>query len=117
MQTVRLASARQRNRCVLVRFAEDAGRSVDGVGIIMAEDVERSEGTRPQAYGRLLDSALDGDQRLFARNDGVEKAWGVVAPALNSDAPAVAYEPGSGGFSEADDLIAGAAGWHCPDVS
>lgn len=34
---------------------------------------ERQVGPREEAYARLLDSALDGDQRLFARADGVEE--------------------------------------------
>ena len=77
---------------------------------------ERSEGPRRQAYARLLDSALDGDQRLFARADAVEEAWRVVAPALENHPRVAPYEPGSWGPLEADTLIAGDGGWHCPDV-
>ncbi|MGH9252671.1 MAG: glucose-6-phosphate dehydrogenase, partial [Acidimicrobiales bacterium] len=54
-------------------------------------------GPREQAYARLLDSALDGDQRLFARADGVEEAWRVVAPVLEDHDPVTGYEPGSWG--------------------
>jgi glucose-6-phosphate 1-dehydrogenase len=75
---------------------------------------ERREGPREEAYARLLDSALDGDQRLFARADGVEEAWRVVAPALEHQSPVIGYRPGSWGPDEADDLIAGNGGWHCP---
>jgi glucose-6-phosphate 1-dehydrogenase len=75
---------------------------------------ERQDGPREEAYARLLDSALDGDQRLFARADGVEEAWRVVAPALERRSRAISYRPGSWGPDEADDLIAGDGGWHCP---
>jgi glucose-6-phosphate 1-dehydrogenase len=75
---------------------------------------ERLDGPREEAYARLLDSALDGDQRLFARADGVEEAWRVVAPALERRSRAISYRPGSWGPNEADDLIAGDGGWHCP---
>ena len=78
---------------------------------------ERREGPREQAYTRLLASAMEGDQRLFARADGVEEAWRVVEPALTVHAPVIAYEPGSWGPAEADALIAGDGGWHCPDVN
>lgn len=77
---------------------------------------ERSEGTREQAYARLLDDALDGDQRLFARADGVEEAWRVVAPALGSGGPVHPYERGSWGPAAAAPLVAHAGGWHEPEV-
>jgi glucose-6-phosphate 1-dehydrogenase len=77
---------------------------------------EAKEGARAEAYTRLLDSAMDGDQRLFARADGVEEAWRIVAPALENQSPVVLYEPGSWGPAEADTLIAQDGGWHSPDV-
>jgi glucose-6-phosphate 1-dehydrogenase len=39
-----------------------------------------SESPRAEAYEQLLADALDGDPRLFARADGVEEAWRIVAP-------------------------------------
>jgi glucose-6-phosphate 1-dehydrogenase len=77
---------------------------------------ERREGPREDAYARLLDSALSGDQRLFARADGVEEAWRVITPALEQRSPVIPYEPGSWGPDEANVLIAGDGGWHCPSV-
>ena len=47
--------------------------------------------TTPEAFGtgraadpyeRLLDDALEGDARRFAREDSVEEAWRVVEPVL-----------------------------------
>jgi glucose-6-phosphate 1-dehydrogenase len=78
---------------------------------------ERKEGPREQAYARLFDSALDGDQRLFARADGVEEAWRIVAPALEDHVPVTLYEPGTWGPAEADALVARDGGWHCPEVA
>jgi glucose-6-phosphate 1-dehydrogenase len=75
---------------------------------------EQREGPREEAYARLLDSALDGDQRLFARADGVEQAWRIVGPVLVDHAPVVHYPVGSWGPKEADALIAANGGWHCP---
>lgn len=77
---------------------------------------ESQEGPREQAYARLLGDALEGDQRLFARADGVEEAWRIVAPAPQDHSPVTSYQPGSWGPAEADALIAGDGGWHCPDV-
>lgn len=77
---------------------------------------ESREGPRDQAYARLLSSALEGDQRLFARADGVEEAWRIVAPTLEDQPPAISYRSGSWGPETADDLIAADGGWHCPEV-
>jgi glucose-6-phosphate 1-dehydrogenase len=86
------------------------GRTVD----LIYDYDEHREGPRSEAYARLLDSALEGDQRLFARADGVEEAWRVVAPALENRSRPIIYAPGSWGPAEADELIAGDGGWHCP---
>jgi len=50
-------------------------------------DFDTSLGWQQQAYERLLDDALDGDARRFAREDMVEQAWRVVAPALTGSTP------------------------------
>jgi glucose-6-phosphate 1-dehydrogenase len=78
---------------------------------------ERRDGPRGQAYARLLESALDGDQRLFARADGVEEAWRVVAPALKDRSPVIVYPSGSWGPAKAEALIADHGGWHCPRIT
>ena len=78
---------------------------------------ERVEGARQEAYARLLDDALDGDQRLFARADGVEEAWRIVGPVLERTGPVHPYERGSWGPAEADRLLAGLGGWRRPKVA
>ncbi|MFO7960678.1 MAG: glucose-6-phosphate dehydrogenase [Nitriliruptoraceae bacterium] len=77
---------------------------------------ERVEGTREEAYARLLDDALDGDQRLFARADGVEEAWRVVGPVLDDVGPVHPYERGSWGPEQAEQLLADGDGWQTPQV-
>ncbi|MBA3764916.1 MAG: glucose-6-phosphate dehydrogenase [Actinobacteria bacterium] len=82
------------------------------------EDVDlvahRQPGERMEAYERLLTDAFEGDAELFSRQDIVDASWRVVDPILDGATPVVAYEPGSWGPAEADDLIAGDGGWHDP---
>jgi len=74
---------------------------------------EHREGIRDDAYARLLDDALEGDHRLFARSDAVEEAWRVVQPVIERPPPIRSYPSGTWGPGEAADLIPG--GWHIPD--
>jgi glucose-6-phosphate 1-dehydrogenase len=66
----------------------------------------------PEAYERLLGDALSGDQRLFARQDGVEQAWRVTEPVLDHVGPLHSYPMGSWGPPEADYLLEDGAHWH-----
>ncbi len=65
----------------------------------------------PEAYQRLLQDALEGDARLFIRNDHIEEAWSIVDPLLEGwespDAPPLNYYwPGSWGPDAADAMLA-----------
>ena len=71
-------------------------------------------GRAADPYERLLDDALEGDARRFAREDSVEEAWRVVEPVLAHPDPVVPYEPGSWGPPEADRIIEGDDCWHVP---
>jgi glucose-6-phosphate 1-dehydrogenase len=66
----------------------------------------------PEAYERLLGDALEGDQRLFARQDGVEEAWRIVDPAASGAAPVETYQRGTWGPTSAMDLIGPGRHWH-----
>ena len=68
---------------------------------------------RCEAYERLLDDALDGNPRRFAREDGVESAWRVVQPVLDDPGPVHVYPRGSWGPGQADQVLSG-DGWHEP---
>jgi len=79
-----------------------------------AEIEGESVGRARDPYERLLDDAIEGDARRFAREDAVEEAWRVVEPVLEHPPPVIPYEPGSWGPPEADNLIAGDGTWHNP---
>jgi len=72
---------------------------------------EDALGEGPEPYERLIDDALDGDDRLFAREDGVEQEWRIVEPALHPADPVHLYEPGSWGPPEAERLVVEHDGW------
>ena len=68
----------------LVSRPTDFATSADAFGTGRAAD----------PYERLLEDALEGDARRFAREDSVEEAWRVVDPVLQCPDPVVGYEPG-----------------------
>jgi len=68
------------------------------------------------AYERLLFDAMGGDATLFARQDAVEAAWSVVDDVLGDAAPVHAYEPGTWGPVEAEQLTAEVGGWAQPEA-
>jgi glucose-6-phosphate 1-dehydrogenase len=74
----------------------------------------RASGDELTPYERLLGDAMDGDAMLFAREDGVEAAWTVVQGILGDPEPALEYDPGSWGPSEALTLAADIGGWRDP---
>ncbi|MFJ2016478.1 glucose-6-phosphate dehydrogenase [Streptomyces nodosus] len=74
----------------------------------------RLPGSDMRPYDRLIGAALDGDRRLFARQDTVEAAWRVVDPVLGDVVPAHPYPRGSWGPKEADALLPAGDDWHDP---
>lgn len=84
-------------------------RTVD-LSLIFSEEL----GDAPEPYERLLGDALNGDARLFAREDGVEQTWRIVQPLLDSPPPLEPYTPGSWGPAGAATLLAGHPGWRDP---
>ncbi|MBN1688386.1 MAG: glucose-6-phosphate dehydrogenase [Candidatus Omnitrophica bacterium] len=71
---------------------------------------EALSGSTSGAYGRLLLDCILGDQTLFARQDGVEQAWQILKPILETwqkegDKNLSLYEAGTSGPKEADALI------------
>ncbi len=65
-------------------------------------------------YQRLLSDAMEGNQELFAREDGVEASWRIVEPVLGDVVPVEMYEPGSWGPESARRLVDDEAGWIDP---
>ncbi len=72
-----------------------------------------SKETEPvmDAYERLLQEAIEGDQTLFAREDAVEASWKIVDPILVDRPDVKVYEAGSWGPVEANSLY---DDWHNP---
>lgn len=68
---------------------------------------------RSEPYERLLDDALDGNPRRFARQDGVESAWRVVQPVVDRPGEVYSYARGTWGPDESDLLLSGRH-WHAP---
>jgi glucose-6-phosphate 1-dehydrogenase len=81
----------------------------------LAVDFTQTLGHRREAYERLLEDAIDGDPRRFARVDAVEQAWRVVDPALADPGPVFVYDRGSWGPPEANAILGGDE-WHPPLV-
>jgi glucose-6-phosphate 1-dehydrogenase len=69
------------------------------------------EAAPAEAYERLIHDAASGDHTLFPREDGVERAWEVVAPVLEAPPAVELYEAGSWGPAAAAELIAPRR-WH-----
>ena len=69
---------------------------------------------RREAYQRLLEDAMEGDARRFAREDGIDQQWRIVEDVLRDPPPVEPYAPGSWGPVSADRLAADLGGWHHP---
>jgi glucose-6-phosphate 1-dehydrogenase len=72
-------------------------------------------GAGPEAYERLLDDALSGDQRLFARQDNVEAAWRVVEEVLDHHHRVIPYEQGTWGPEAASRILPPGVEWCEPE--
>jgi len=57
------------------------------------------------AYELLILEAMRGDHSLFIRQDGVERAWEILQPALDAPTPVQRYPFGSWGPPAADELL------------
>jgi glucose-6-phosphate 1-dehydrogenase len=72
-------------------------------------------GSDIRPYDRLIGAALDGDRSLFARQDTVEAAWGIVDPVVGDVVPVHPYASGTWGPAEAERLLPHRDFWHDPD--
>lgn len=89
----------------------DSARRTHSVNMEFHYDNSFGENAIPDAYERLLLDALVGDAALFTRSDGIEMSWKLMDPVIkgweSDEAPQLAaYEPGSLGPMEADELLA-----------
>lgn len=91
--------------------AKKPGEAMEGVPTELSVARQKTS-DEMDAYERLLSDAMVGDGTLFAREDAVEAAWGIVDPVLSLDLAPIVYEPGSWGPREADRLTAPVGGWN-----
>ncbi|MEQ1700985.1 MAG: glucose-6-phosphate dehydrogenase [Ilumatobacteraceae bacterium] len=96
--------------------AKTPGQHLDSQNVDVAVDFAAALGERREAYERLLDDALAGLPRRFAREDVVEQTWRVVQPALDTPGPVHPYFRGSWGPAEAERILCGDH-WFPPAVS
>ena len=96
--------------------AKTPGPHLDSQNVDIAVDFAAALGERREAYERLLDDALAGSPRRFAREDIVEQTWRVVQPALDSADGVSPYFRGSWGPAEADRILCGDS-WFEPSTA
>jgi len=97
--------------------AKAPGEELTTRGVDLRVDFDEALGARRDAYERLIEDAIEGDARRFARSDAVEESWRVVQPVLDHPGPVRHYEKGTWGPSGADVLAEPYGGWHAPDPS
>ncbi len=95
--------------------AKTPGQEMDSQNVDIAVDFAAALGERRQAYERLLDDALQGLPRRFAREDIVEQSWRIVQPLLDRPGDVLPYFRGSWGPSESDRIMSGDT-WYPPSV-
>ena len=102
------------DRITMTMQAKVPGLAMVSDDVDLSVDYEEAlGGDGPDAYERLIADALVGDERLFARQDGVEEAWRIVEPMLEPSAKVIVYPAGSWGPAEADRVSPMAAGPVC----
>jgi glucose-6-phosphate 1-dehydrogenase len=77
--------------------AKEPGRRPISRPISLAVDFDGVLGHRQDAYERLIDDVLDGDQQRFASPQIIEQEWRIVTPILDLDSAPLSYEPGTWG--------------------
>ena len=77
--------------------AKASGMKMVSRDVDLAVDSHQSFGDGPSAYERLIADAIIGDERLFARQDGVEEAWRIIQPILKPTRYVIPYPAGSWG--------------------
>jgi glucose-6-phosphate 1-dehydrogenase len=75
---------------------------------------DRVFGTRREAYQRLLEDAMEGDNRRFGRADALEEQWRIVEQVVEHPPDVTTYYKGTWGPSEAEVLASNVGGWREP---
>jgi len=93
--------------------AKTPGPHLDSQNVDVSVDFAAALGERRDAYERLLEDAIAGSPRRFAREDVVELMWRIVQPALDSPGPVHPYFRGEWGPAQADRILDG-DNWYEP---
>ena len=96
----------------LAAQAKKPGGEMIGEEVLLVE--HRRPGDEMAPYERLIGDAMRGDRTLFGSEAGLEAAWRIVDPILNSEQPVYEYDRGSWGPAEAEPMAAAAGGWSEP---
>jgi len=65
-----------------------------------------TSGHNLEAYEHLILQAMQGNQSLFTRSDGIERLWQIAEPALRDPSPIRTYQPGSWGPEGIEKVVA-----------
>lgn len=65
-------------------------------------------------YARLLEDAMEGEDRRFGHRDSIDEQWRIVADVLDAPPPVEVYEPGTWGPASAAALAEPNGGWVAP---
>jgi glucose-6-phosphate 1-dehydrogenase len=84
------------------------GAQNTGAPMVLDADSTGIAGEIVEPYESLLHAAMMGHRARFARQDGVEEQWRIVAPLLHAPPPVQPYQPGSWGPAAAGQLT----NWH-----
>jgi glucose-6-phosphate 1-dehydrogenase len=101
-----------------IRMLVEAQRheTVQPEQVTMDMEFAQEGGEGPTPYEVLLNAALVGDNRRFARQDGVEQCWRVMQPLIDHPPPVHEYAKGSWGPEAGDQVLGGYGHWHHPWV-
>ncbi len=103
-----------------VRIQLDAHRadSTRRVAPIMLDlEFSQAGGEGATPYEVLLHAAMVGETVRFTRQDGVEETWRIMQPLLDAPPPVHAYQPGTWGPEQANELVAGHGRWSDPWIA
>jgi glucose-6-phosphate 1-dehydrogenase len=110
---IRFRMGQRNDGVTMTVHVKEPGDATVTHAVDLSVDFASTLGDRREAYERLLDDAIDGDARRFAREDSVDQAWRIVDPALSNPGELLFYEKGSWGPPQADDILGGDQ-WHPP---
>lgn len=99
----------------LVTQAKSPGTKMVGEPLELSVSPDDFE-SASNPYVRLLEDAIDGEQTLFARADGIDAAWKIVDHVLTPHQPIEIYAAGSWGPKSASG-VGPHGGWRNPHVS